>query len=156
MSITNNLIKFRNQDYCVLKKEQLNRGVKFVDDEFPVEAMHLEGLNTPAGALSFLRPSEIVSTPCFSRNESYFSLRRGFIKNFNILLVLVDLKSQEWDVDHVNEHPGIFRFRFWQEGTSFEVVIDDLLPCYEGKCICLSSSSAAEFWPALLEKAYAK
>ncbi|XP_018647597.1 Mername-AA248 (C02 family) [Schistosoma mansoni] len=169
MSLTS-FVKFRNQDYSTLKKEQLTRGVKFVDDEFLPESMNLQCLNIPAGPLSYLRPSEIVSDPCFSRNESYFSLKRGFVKNFNILLaftglkykakywakVLVDIKSQEWDVKHVNEHPGIFRFRFWQEGVYFEVTIDDMLPCYEGKCISLSSSSAKEFWPALLEKAYAK
>ncbi|KAK4473156.1 hypothetical protein MN116_004338 [Schistosoma mekongi] len=163
-------VKFRNQDYSSLKKQQLTRGVKFVDDEFPPESMNLQSLDIPAGPISYLRPPEIVATPCFSRNESYSSLRRGFVKNFNILLaftslkykqkywtkVLVDIKSQEWDAEHVNEHPGIFRFRFWQEGMSFEVTIDDLLPCYEGRCISLSSSSAKEFWPALLEKAYAK
>ena len=37
-----------------------------------------------------------------------------------------------------------------------EIVIDDRLPVRKGRAIYLRSSSELEFWPALLEKAYAK
>ena len=37
-----------------------------------------------------------------------------------------------------------------------EIVIDDRLPVRKSKCIYMRSASDLEFWPALLEKAYAK
>lgn len=51
-----------------------------------------------------------------------------------------------------------FRFRFWQFGSWVEVCVDDKLPSCRGRPIGLSCAdpTMGEFWPALLEKAYAK
>ena len=79
----------------------------------------------------------------------------------------VVLKGQNFDVD---DYVGIFLFRLWSSqpsnaGEWVEVVIDDRLPCTkDGQLIYARSERNSndhekqkhEFWPALLEKAYAK
>ncbi len=53
------------------------------------------------------------------------------------------------------QYAGIFHFRFWF-GRWIEIVVDDRLPVKKNAPFYLRSASEAEFWPALLEKAYAK
>ena len=52
---------------------------------------------------------------------------------------------------------GMVYFRFWRFGHWVEVVIDDRLPTKpNGRLLYARSSDEDEFWPGLLEKAYAK
>ena len=53
---------------------------------------------------------------------------------------------------------GIFRFNFWFYGGWTEVIIDDRLPTSADQQLvfCSNRERPDEFWPGLLEKAYAK
>ncbi len=57
------------------------------------------------------------------------------------------------------DYCGMFHFRFWIYGDWYDVVIDDYLPYSEklrGTIFCHNKKHKNEFWPSLLEKAYAK
>ena len=81
-------------------------------------------------------------------------IRWGFVKAFSPCQVKASFFLVQGFSQH-EHYAGIFHFRFWF-GRWIEIVIDDLLPSRKGVLLYMKSTSNVEFWPALLEKAYAK
>lgn len=55
-----------------------------------------------------------------------------------------------------SSYSGVFRFRLWWCGAWAEVLVDDRLPAVHGRLAFIQCRHSDQFWPALLEKAYAK
>ena len=69
----------------------------------------------------------------------------------------------QWIIPMDNADPermkhGAYHFRFWNYGEWCDVVIDDYLPTLKNNQLifCSNEDERNEFWPALLEKAFAK
>ncbi|XP_044003949.1 calpain-A-like [Aphidius gifuensis] len=157
------IIELRQQDFFILRKEQFEKTWWFRDPLFPKELF----LNSGEEAL---RPKDIVMKPqepvLFIDNKKPFRVKQGSLGDCWFIVGLVHLEyypnlfkfivspyEQTFDV---NIYAGIFHFRFWQAGIWVDVVIDDRLPTEEEELVYASSGYPNEFWPALIEKAYAK
>ncbi|XP_033745701.1 calpain-B-like [Pecten maximus] len=159
----------RNREYHTLKTELLRANSLFVDPEFPPNntSLTFNGQTPQAFAkVVWKRPTDIVRNPkLFVRGVSRFDLDQGslgdcwFIAGAAVvathgkLIERVVPSDQDFDVDYA----GIFHFNFWWYGKWTEVVIDDYLPTDGFRLIYgRNREQPDEFWPSLLEKAYAK
>ncbi|XP_061599295.1 calpain-A-like [Cololabis saira] len=160
--------KFLGQDFKQLKEYCLIRRVRYIDDTFPPDWRSIgQGVLNPSdlARVEWLRPGNIISNAAFVVDGvSRFDFGQGSVGNCwflasvgaltfqkDILQQVVPLQ-QEFDENYC----GIFHFRFWRFGRWVDVVIDDKLPTINGRLIFVRSKDPTEFWPALLEKAYAK
>uniref|UniRef100_A0A8C5DNK6 Calpain-1 catalytic subunit-like n=1 Tax=Gouania willdenowi TaxID=441366 RepID=A0A8C5DNK6_GOUWI len=160
--------RFLNQDYQQLKKYCLSQHLRYIDDMFPPDHQTIgEGILSPQdlARVTWLRPGKLVPDPSFvvdgiSRfdfgqgmvGDCWFLASAGALTFQNYILGQVVPLEQRFDVDYC----GLFHFRFWRFGQWVDVVIDDKLPTINGRLIFVHSKDPNEFWPALLEKAYAK
>ncbi|XP_040917390.1 calpain-1 catalytic subunit-like [Toxotes jaculatrix] len=160
--------KFLNQDFQQLKQYCLIRRVRYIDEMFPPDRNSIgQGILTSSdlARVEWLRPTKIVPNPSFIVDGiSRFDFGQGLVGNCwflasigaltfqNSILEQVVPTEQKFDEDYC----GLFHFRFWRFGRWVDVVIDDKLPTINGRLIFVHSKDPTEFWPALLEKAYAK
>ncbi|XP_069544253.1 calpain-1 catalytic subunit-like [Brachyistius frenatus] len=166
-SITNPKSVFK-QDFQNLKKSFVIKGLRYIDDNFPPDSGSIgEGILSPSdlARVVWLRPAKIASNPSFILDGfSRFDFSQGLLGNCwflasigaltfrdNVFKQVVPL-DQTFDKDYC----GLFHFRFWRFGKWMDVVVDDKLPTIDGKLIFVHAKDENEFWPALLEKGYAK
>ncbi|GLD56262.1 calpain-2 catalytic subunit-like protein [Lates japonicus] len=159
---------FLNQDYQQLKQYCLIRGVRYIDDMFPPDRNSIgqDLLNSSDLArVEWLRPAKISPNPSFVLDGvSRFDFGQGVLGNCWFLASIGALTFQNDILEQVvpleqtfdENYCGLFHFRFWRFGRWVDVVIDDKLPTINGRLIFVHSKDPNEFWPALLEKAYAK
>ncbi|XP_071327400.1 calpain-9-like [Trachinotus anak] len=159
---------FFNQDFQQLKQYCLIRRVRYIDEMFPPDRNSIgQGLLTPSdlAQVEWLRPMKLVPNPSFVVDGvSRFDFGQGIVGNCWFLASIGALTFQNHILGQVvppdqkfdEEYCGLFHFRFWRFGRWVDVVIDDKLPTINGRLIFVHSKDPTEFWPALLEKAYAK
>ncbi|XP_051248392.1 calpain-1 catalytic subunit [Dicentrarchus labrax] len=160
--------KFLNQDFQQLKQYCLIKRVRYIDEMFPPDRRSIgEGVLSPnhLAQVVWLRPGKIVPIPSFAVDGvSRFDFGQGVIGNCWFLASIGALTFQNYILEQVvpleqkfdEDYCGLFHFRFWRFGSWVDVVIDDKLPTINGRLIFVHSKDPTEFWPALLEKAYAK
>ncbi|KAK0056938.1 calpain-9, partial [Biomphalaria pfeifferi] len=163
-----------SRDYATLNEELLKQGRLFVDPDFPPDtsSLYTDGTpkrgNAPPGEIAWKRPKSLVKKPEFivdgvDRND----LDQGdlgdcwFIAGAAVLAInhrkqFERVVPLDQGFDKAN-YTGMFRFNIWWYGDWTEVIIDDFLPSIQGNLIyCRNNETYNEFWPCLLEKAYAK
>lgn len=160
--------RFLGQDFNDLKHYCLRERLRFVDSSFPPDIRSIGvGLLKPEEErrVVWRRPAELVSNPVYIVEEtSRFDFLQGDVGNCWFLASVGALTFQREIMKQIIrsdqcfsvDYAGIFHFRFWRFGKWVDVVIDDKLPTSNGELIFVRSKTPNEFWPALLEKAYAK
>ncbi|XP_033991028.1 calpain-1 catalytic subunit-like isoform X2 [Trematomus bernacchii] len=166
--IVTNPQKFLDQDFEQLKQYCMIKRVRYIDGMFPPDARSIgPGVLTPSklNKVVWLRPYKMVRNPCFEVDGvSRFDFGQGILGNCWFLASIGALTFQPSILKQVvpleqrfdEEYCGIFHFRFWRFGRWVDVVIDDKLPTIDGRLVFVHSNDPTEFWPALMEKAYAK
>ncbi|KAL2773775.1 calpain-13 [Daubentonia madagascariensis] len=164
-----NIIKFNNQDFNSLRNHCLSRRWPFEDETFPATASSigqklLQGKHLPS--LEWKRPKDLSNGhPHFIlEGASRFDIQQGKAGDCWFLAALGSLTQNPQCLQKIltvqsftHQYAGIFRFRFWQCGQWVEVVVDDRLPVMGKECLFVHPrKNNQEFWPCLLEKAYAK
>ncbi|KAH0509714.1 Calpain-13 [Microtus ochrogaster] len=163
------VVKFKNQDFRSLLDRCLSRGQLFIDDTFPAEASSIGQKLLKGKHLSKLewkRPQDLSDDPphFILEGASRFDIQQGRAGDCWFLAALGSLTQNPqclqkilMDQSYSHQYAGIFRFRFWQCGQWMEVVVDDRLPVIDKNFLFVRPRRGnQEFWPCLMEKAYAK
>ncbi|XP_015478651.1 calpain-13-like isoform X1 [Parus major] len=163
-----NLKKFNSQDFRELRALCLSQGLLFEDATFPAHISSIGPSLLPEEKLwqiQWKRPTELQRNPhLIMDGVSRFDIMQGEIGDCWMLAALGSLTLRKQFLENVlpkdqgfqDDYAGIFHFRFWQYGEWVDVVIDDRLPFLNGRYLSVHPRTSNEFWPSLLEKAYAK
>ncbi|XP_066982446.1 calpain-C [Macrobrachium rosenbergii] len=154
-------------EYGRVVKGCSERGELWEDPDFPASQTSVFYHQTPPFTFQWRRPKELSSNPVFIREEcSQFDIVHGklgdrwFVSCLGCLHLTKGLFYRvvpaDQDFEQDAGYCGVFRFRVWWCGEWKEVLVDDRLPTVNGKLVFVHSQSTNQFWPSLLEKAYAK
>ncbi|XP_063775012.1 calpain-13-like isoform X2 [Pseudophryne corroboree] len=160
--------KFYNQDFEALRDIHLVKGVLFTDETFPAN-MNIIGskLNVEFNTqnIKWMRPMDLCKNPHFIVDDmNLFDILQSQLGDCWVLSAMGALTLNSTLLKNVvptnqrfsKNYAGIFHFRLWHLGEWVDIVVDDMLPFLNGQYLSVHPSCANEFWPCLLEKAYAK
>eukprot|EP00116_Pleurobrachia_bachei_P011557 sb/3471819/ len=151
-----------------VRKACQKEGELWTDPSFPPNEQSLWGDGSPTVEdVTWMRLRDINPKGTLIVKKSMEDVQQGALGNCWLVASVVCLASRGNLLKRVlpshkkqdpqgKEYQGCFLFRFYRLGDWIEVVIDDWLPTRNGKLIFMHSSDKEQFWPALLEKAYAK
>ncbi|XP_066991588.1 calpain-C isoform X2 [Anabrus simplex] len=154
-------------DYERIKRSCLKRGELWEDPEFPATQASVFYHQTPPFQFVWKRPKELSSRPVFVHDApAQFDIVPGkmgdrwLVSCLGVLYLSKGLFYRVVPADQTFSSPeqyaGVFRFRLWWCGEWVEVLVDDRLPTVHGRLAFLQAQHSDQFWPGLLEKAYAK
>jgi len=149
-----------------LRESCLKKGELWQDPDFPAVQSSIFYHQKPPFNFTWKRPKDLVIEPAFISESQSFDVVQGKLGDRWLVQCLGCLYSSkglfyrvvpaDQGFHSADDYAGIFRFRIWWCGSWREVLVDDRLPTVNNRQVFVSSSRSAEFWPALLEKAYAK
>ncbi|OCT77519.1 calpain-13 [Xenopus laevis] len=160
--------RFKGQEFDSIRETFYSRRQLFEDETFPAHVNSLGLKLLPRDQLlsiQWARPKEIQrDARLLVDGASIFDIVQGQVGDCWVLAAVGALTLHQKFLDNVipkdqefnYKYAGVFHFRFWQFGEWVDVVIDDRLPMLNGKYLSVQPRSDNEFWPSLLEKAYAK
>lgn len=159
------ILKYKDQDYNVIRDHCLAKGELWTDPEFGPNDIALWEGEPKIQGIEWKRPRDInPEAKMFVDGVSAKDVDQGRLGNCwfvasvaciaqdPLLLQKVIPDGQ----DYGDQDSGVFLFKFWRFGEWIEVIVDDWLPTIDGTLIYMHSKEGNEFWSALLEKAYAK
>ncbi|XP_058134189.1 calpain-13-like [Dasypus novemcinctus] len=170
------IIKFKDQDFYSLRDQCLSKGQLFEDETFPAMASSIGPKllkERDLFCLQWKRPwdKDLSSgSPDFILGSaSRFDIQQGSAGDCWVLAALGSLTQNPRRLERImpkdqsfsRNYAGIFHFQFWQCSRWVDVVVDDRLPLLSQEdgleyLFVRPSRHRHEFWPCLLEKAYAK
>lgn len=156
-----NKIFKQGKEYDSILRECRQSGQLWQDPLFPAVDTSVFFSQKPPTPFQWKRPHELVDNPqLFVGGASRFDIEQGELGDCWFLAATAGLSLDEHLLKKVipdqDFKTGILKFNFWYYGKWKTVVIDDLLPTYNGRLVFVHSREKNEFWSALLEKAYAK
>ncbi|KAF2363658.1 Peptidase C2 calpain large subunit domain III [Trinorchestia longiramus] len=153
-------------EYALQLERSLGEGQLFEDPDFPAEISSVFFSSRRSTGLEWRRPKELVENPqVFVDGVNRKDVVQGSLGNCWFLSScsavarerkLIERVIRPDQILHGDGYKGLIVCRFWRFGNWATVCIDDRLPTKDGKLLFARSSEDAEFWAALLEKAYAK
>lgn len=153
-------------EYEEIKRKCLKDDILYEDPDFPAENSSVFPSRTEEFQFQWTRPKELIEDPRFFIDGiSRFDVNQGEIGDCWFLAAVACLTLHDKlfykvvptdNSFQTGEYCGAFHFRFWRFGKWVDIIVDDRLPTREGKLVFMKSGENNEFWPALLEKAYAK
>lgn len=162
-----NVARIISQDYSVIKRECLAQKALWEDPNFPATDQSIYPSSHGPLPFKWTRASELCEDArMFVDGFTRFDVVQGELGNCWFLAATASLCATRDthlfkhvipdDNLFVKDYAGVFHFQIWQYGKWVDVVVDDRLPTMHGRLVFVHSPTHNEFWPALLEKAYAK